>query len=93
VRPRRTAPALPAAIRAAVWAGSFTLGLLIAAFVLRKVGVLDVDAVIDLYAGAGVGRYGILVLLLPLWAVGSATIAHFSLEALAKRRGRGLRTG
>ncbi|HYH49205.1 MAG TPA: hypothetical protein VEG38_06630 [Acidimicrobiia bacterium] len=77
---------VPPGIRAAVWFGAFILGLMIAAFVLRKAGLLDVDTVIDLYAGSGPGRFGILLALLPLWAVLSATIAHLSLEALARRR-------
>ena len=73
-------------MRAGVWAGSFLVGLLVSAFLLRKMGVLDVDRVIDLYAGSGPGRFGILLLLLPMWALLSATIAHLSLETLAKRR-------
>jgi hypothetical protein len=69
-----------------VWVAAFVLGLVVSAFVLRKVGVLSVNTAIDLYAGSGLGRFGILLVLLPLWAVLSALIAHFSLEGLAKRR-------
>ena len=79
---------LPAGIRAPVWAAAFGVGLVITAFVLRKMGILSVNAVIDLYAGTGLGRFGILLILLPMWAALSATIAHLSLEALAKRRHR-----
>jgi hypothetical protein len=81
-------PVLPAGIRAPVWAAAFGVGLVITAVVLRKMGILDVNAVIDLYAGTGLGRFGILLILLPMWAGLSATIAHLSLEALAKRRHR-----
>ena len=73
-------------MRVGVWAVAFVVGLAVSAFVLRKVGVLSVNAVIDLYAGTGVGRFGILLVLLPLWAVLSALIAHFSLEGLTNRR-------
>jgi hypothetical protein len=69
-----------------VWAGAFLVGLLVTAFVLRKLHILSVNTAIDLYAGAGLRRFGILLVLLPLWAVLSATIAHFTLEGLAKRR-------
>jgi hypothetical protein len=87
VPPRRAGrPMLPTGIRLLVWAAAFGLGLVITAFVLRKVGVLSVNTVIDLYAGRGLGRFGILLVLLPVWAVLSALIAHFSLEGLAKRR-------
>lgn len=86
---RRPGPSvLPAGIRVPVWTAAFGVGLVITAFVLRKMGILSVNAVIDLYAGAGLGRFGILLILLPMWAALSATIAHLSLEALAKRRGR-----
>jgi hypothetical protein len=78
----------PTGIRVLVWAAAFALGLVITAFVLRKVGILSVNTAIDLYAGTGLGRFGILLVLLPLWAVVSATLAHFSLEGLAKRVGR-----
>ena len=81
-------PVLPAGIRAPVWAAAFGLGLAITAFVLRKMGILSVNTVIDLYAGTGIGRFGILLILLPMWAALSATIAHLSLEMLAKRRQR-----
>ena len=77
---------VPTALRAGVWAAAFFVGLILSAFILRKMGVLDVDRVIDLYAGSGPGRFGILLLLLPMWALLSATIAHLSLETLAKRR-------
>jgi hypothetical protein len=69
-----------------VWVGAFGFGLLVTAFILRKMGILDVNRVIDLYAGSGPGRFGVLLLLLPMWALLSATVAHLSLEALAKRR-------
>jgi hypothetical protein len=83
---RRSATAVSKPIRVLVWLLAFGIGLMIAAFVLRKIGLLDVNKVIDLYAGSGVSRFGILLLLLPVWALLSATIAHFSLEGLAKRR-------
>lgn len=86
VAPPRSGTPVPNAIRASVWAGAFFVGLAMTAFILRKMGILDVNAVIDLYAGSGAGRFGILLVLLPMWALLSATIAHLSLEALAKRR-------
>lgn len=81
-------PVLPAGIRVPVWAAAFGVGLVITAVVLRKIGILSVNAVIDLYAGSGLGRFGILLILIPMWAALTATIAHLSLEALAKRRSR-----
>jgi hypothetical protein len=85
--PRRSGrPLLPTRIRVPVWLGAFGVGLMVTAFVLRKVGILSVNAVLDLFAGSGLGRFGILLLMVPMWAALSATIAHLSLEALTKRR-------
>jgi hypothetical protein len=86
VTPRRSGRPLPAPLRIGVWVAAFVLGLAVSAFILRKIGILSVNAVIDLYAGTGLGRFGILIVLLPLWAVLSALIAHFSIEGLTKRR-------
>ena len=87
VSPRRSGrPVLPTGIRAPVWLAAFAVGLMITAFVLRKIGILSVNTVIDLYAGSGVARFGILLLMLPMWAALSATIAHLAIEGITKRR-------
>jgi hypothetical protein len=86
VAPRRSGRPLPLPTRAVVWAGAFGFSLLISAFVLKKVGLLDVNTVLDVFAGSGPRRFGILLAMLPLWALLTATIAHFSLEALTRRR-------
>jgi len=86
VAPRGAVQPVPAPLRALVWAVAFGIGLVVAAFLLRAVGLLGVNTALDVYAGSGLHRFGILLALLPLWALLSATIAHFSLEGLARRR-------
>lgn len=86
VAPRRSGQPVPTAIRALVWAAAFGAGLFICAFLLKKSGLIGVNTAIDLFAGSGPRRFGFLVVMLPLWALLSATIAHLSLEALARRR-------
>jgi len=83
VRPERPVSRV---IRALVWIVAFPVGFLIVALPLRAVGVLDVNRAIDIFAGASIGRFAVLLLMLPLWAAVSATLAHFSLEALGRRR-------
>jgi hypothetical protein len=61
--------------------------MLISVFFLRAVGLLEIDHIIDAYAGTGIGRFSALFLLVPLWAVLTSTAAHFALEWAAKRRG------
>jgi hypothetical protein len=69
-----------------VWIAAFVVGGLLTAVVLRELRLVTVNTAIDLYAGSGARRFAVLLVLLPLWALLSATIAHFSLEALARRR-------
>lgn len=86
----------PAFIRAPVWILALALGFVVSAALLRAVGLLDVDAVLDAFAGEGVGRYSVLLVLLPLWAVLSAGGAHLVLEWAGRRRerrGRGSQSG
>ncbi|HZQ78076.1 MAG TPA: hypothetical protein VFE55_12140 [Acidimicrobiia bacterium] len=86
VAPRRSGRPVPAAIRALVWAVAFGLAFVVTVVGLKEAGVLGVGNAIDFYAGTGVRRFGILLVLLPLWALLSAVLAHFTLEALARRR-------
>ena len=88
VTPRRSGRPVAAPVRALIWAAAFGVSLLVSAYLLKKVGLLGVNTVIDLFAGTGPRRFGILLVMLPLWALLSATIAHFSLEALTRRRRR-----
>ena len=85
---RRPGRPVPTALRALTWAVAFAVGFVVTAVVLRALGVLGVNTAIDLYVGSGLHRFGVLLVMLPLWAVLSATMAHFSLEALAARRRR-----
>jgi len=86
VAPRRSGRPVPAAIRALVWTVAFALAFVVTVLGLKEVGVLGVNTAIDLYAGTGVHRFGVLLVMLPVWALLSAVIAHFTLEALARRR-------
>jgi hypothetical protein len=86
VAPRRSGRPVPAAVRAVVWAVAFGLAFVVTVLGLKEAGVLGVNTAIDLYAGTGVRRFGVLLVVLPLWAVLSAVIAHFTLEGLARRR-------
>ena len=83
VRPERRVSRV---IRALVWIVAFPVGFLVVALPLRAVGLLDVNRAIDIFAGASLGRFAVLLLMLPLWAAVSATLAHVVLETLARRR-------
>jgi|GEM_PF-3591772 len=86
VAPRRSGRPVPAAVRALVWFLAFSLAFVATVVGLKETGVLSVSTAIGLYAGTGVRRFGVLLVVLPLWALLSAVIAHVTLEALARRR-------
>jgi hypothetical protein len=67
---------------------ALALGFVVSAAVMRAVGLLDVDSVLDAFAGEGVGRYAMLLVFLPLWALLAAGGAHLTLEWLGRRRQR-----
>jgi fumarate reductase subunit D len=77
---------LPAPLRALVWLIALPLGWVAAAVPLRAIGWLSVDDALDAFAGSGLGRWVILLVLLPLWAAISASLAHLAIEALTRRR-------
>jgi len=79
VTPRRSRRAVGAPVRALVWVGALAAGLFVSAFLLKALNVLGVNTAIELFAGTGPRRFGILLVMLPLWALLSATIAHLSL--------------
>lgn len=84
----RRSKRVPVWTRALVWALALAFGLALTAVALRAVGVLDVDAVINAYAERGFRRYAALLILVPVWAGLSSTLAHLTLEHLARRRRR-----
>jgi hypothetical protein len=79
---------VPAVIRAVVWVLALIVGFVVSTTLLRVAGLLDVDSVLDAFAGEGVGRYAVLLVLLPLWSVLAAGAAHLVLEWVAGRRER-----
>jgi hypothetical protein len=86
--PSPAAHPVPAVVRMLVWLVALPAGFAAAAVLLRAAGLLDLDHAIDFFAGGSLGRFAILLVLLPLWAALAATLAHFTLEALARRRSR-----
>lgn len=87
-KPDRRAGRVPVWMRALVWALALGVGLVVVAAVLRAIGILDVDSVIDAYAGSGIGRYRVVLVFIPLWAALSSLLAHVVLEWAVRRRAK-----
>lgn len=79
---------LPVLVRMGVWLVALVVGFAASAALLRVAGLFDVDAVLELFAGSGLGRYQLLVVLLPLWAAFAAGLAHLVLEWGTRRQAR-----
>jgi hypothetical protein len=60
------------------------VGFIVAAIFLKLIGVLNVESAMNVFVGTGVGRFGAVVVLVPLWALGAAAIAHGLLEGAAR---------
>ncbi len=86
-RPQRAA--LPRGIRALIWVVAIPVGLIPVLVVGRLIGVLTVDRAIDLFIGVGFGRFVVPLLVLPVWAALSATLAHLAIEGVARARAQG----
>jgi len=75
---------LPWPVRTGVWLAALALTLLVTLVVLRVVGILTVNRAMNVFVGAGAGRFGVLFIVLPVWALASAVVAHVALETLAR---------
>lgn len=87
--PAASGPAVPRGIRALIWVVAIPAGLIPVLLVGRLIGVLTVDRAIDLFIGVGFGRFVVPLLVLPLWAALSATLAHLAIEGVARARAQG----
>lgn len=81
-------PGVPRGLRAVIWVVAIPAGLIPVLVVGRLFGVLTVDRAIDLLIGVGFGRFVVPLLVLPVWAALSATLAHFGIEGVARSRGQ-----
>lgn len=75
-------------IRAVIWVVAVPAGLVPVLIVGRLTGVLTVDRAIDIFIGSGFGRFAVPLLILPVWAALTATLAHFAIEGIARSRGQ-----
>lgn len=74
--------------RVGAWIAAVPMGLIPVLLVGRSVGVFTSAKALDVFVGLGWGRFVMPLLLLLLWSLASATIAHLIIE----RAGRGPRT-
>lgn len=81
-------PGVGRGLRALIWAVAIPAGLVPVLVVGRVLGVLTVDRAVDLFIGVGFGRFVVPLLVLPVWAALSATLAHLGIEGVARSRGQ-----
>lgn len=83
--PARRAPRVA---RILAWSVAVPVGLIPVLVLGRTVGLVTVDRAVDVFVGVGWGRFLPPLLVLPLWAASSATVAHLMIEAVARLRSR-----
>lgn len=75
---------VPLLVRALVWVVAIPVGLLPIVVGGRATGLLTMERAVDLFVGVGWGRFLPPLLVIPVWAAFSATVAHVAIEALAR---------
>lgn len=80
---------VPGVVRVVVWLVAIPLGALPVLLVGRAAGLLTIDRAVDVFIGLGWTRFLPPLLMLPVWAASSATIAHLVIEGIARVRARG----
>lgn len=84
------APAVRAGLarpwRVLVWLVALPTGLLPVLLVGRLVGLLSVDAALDVFVGVGWRRFVVPLAVLLVWAAVSASLAHLVIEGLGRWR-------
>ncbi|MBI2168856.1 MAG: hypothetical protein HYU28_05055 [Actinobacteria bacterium] len=84
--PAAGTPPLSRVVRVLVWMAAVPSGLVPVAILGRLFGVLTMDRAVDVFLGIGWDRFVPPLVLLPIWAAASATVAHLALEGLARLR-------
>lgn len=77
---------VPRAARTVIWILAVPLGLVLVLVVGRFVGLLTIDRAVDVFVGVGWGRFVPPLLMLPVWAAATATVAHLLIEGIARWR-------
>lgn len=71
-------------LRAAVWLISLVLGFVLAVVPLYLLGLFTSEQASNVLLEEGFDRISGLLLLLPLWAATTATLAHFTIESRSR---------
>lgn len=75
---------VPRTLRVLVWIVAMPVGLVPVLLIGRVAGLFTLDTAIDVFVGTGIGRFVPVLLLVPMWAAASASLAHFTIEGLAR---------
>lgn len=75
-------------VRLVIWVLAIPLGAVIVFGAAQVLNVLSSRQLLDTFLKSGLNRFGAVARLLPFWALVSAAIVHFAVEALERHRAR-----
>jgi hypothetical protein len=77
-------------VRLLIWIVALAVAAIAVVVPYRRVGLIDFDGALKVIGGRGFEQWELPLIIVPPWAMGTALIAHFSIEGLARLRRRSL---
>ena len=77
-------------LRFVVWIVALVIAAVAVIVPYRRVGLIDFDGALKVIGGRGFEQWELPLIIVPPWAMGTALVAHFSIEGLARLRRRSL---
>jgi hypothetical protein len=77
-------------LRFLVWVVALVIAAVAVIVPYRRVGLIDFDGALKVIGGRGFEQWELPLIIVPPWAMGTALVAHFSIEGLARLRRRSL---
>jgi hypothetical protein len=75
-------------LRFLIWILALAIAAIAVVVPYRRVGLIDFDGALKVIGGRGFEQWELPLIIVPPWAMGTALIAHFSIEGLAHFRRR-----
>jgi hypothetical protein len=75
-------------LRFLIWLAALGIAAIAVIVPYRRVGLIDFDGALKVIGGRGFEQWELPLIIVPPWAMGTALIAHFSIEGLARLRRR-----
>jgi hypothetical protein len=75
-------------LRLLIWIAALAIAAVAVVVPYRRVGLIDFDGALKVIGGRGFEQWELPLIIVPPWAMGTALIAHFSIEGLGRLKRR-----